>query len=186
MEVLHVTQTRNVKRIYSSKLYRNKPILPIYNTVMENYYGMTYDKSKGLVFAFPEAIYNRNKIIKDFIYWKVWGNQRNLLLAKYSYDEYYENLNNGIKVFSHLTVKEDSFSVLLLDIEYEKLFSMHRHVQNADMGPYWVDMDIRYEHDDKPLVLLNYDIEPIKIKRIVGTAKVNIKRKNKVDVSLRI
>jgi len=47
-------------------------------------------------------------------------------------------------------------------------------------------MDVRYEHDDKPLTLMNYDVEINRIKKIIGTAESSITKKNKIDVSLYI
>lgn len=185
MEVLHITATKNVSNIMRSKLLRNKPLLSVYNTIMENYYGHLYKKDKGLVFAFPESICNRDKIIKDFIYWKIWGHPRNIFLDKYEDDEVEEKKNIGINLFSDFKLKNEHFSILLLDVEYEDLFGYYLHVQTSGMGVFWTDMDYRYEHDDKPLVLLNYDINPKNIK-VIGTSEGIIGRNNKFNISLNI
>jgi len=168
MEVLHVTPTKNIKNIMKSKILRSKPILSQYDDVMNYEYGSDYDKEKGLVFGFPEDIYNRDKIIKDFAYWKTWGDVRNRFLLKYDDEEFIKLQEVGTKIFSHIKLKSTHFSILLLEIKYEPVFDRYKHQQTADMSSYWTDMETRYEHDDKPLVLINYDIELKNIKRIVG------------------
>jgi hypothetical protein len=52
------------------------------------------------------------------------------------------------------------------------------------MNPHWQDMDTRYEHNDKPLVLINYDVKPSAIKEIIGTANIDVKRNKKIDVNV--
>ncbi len=47
-------------------------------------------------------------------------------------------------------------------------------------------MDTRYEHNDKPLVLINYDIKPDKIKKVIGIGESTLNRNNKINVSLKI
>lgn len=185
MEVVHITQTGNLKSILSSKIYRNKPILKIYNEIMGSYYGDEYNIDKGLVFAFDECVSNRDKFIKDFVYWKMWGEPRNKFLDKFDDYELIKYQEIGANFFSNFNIKEDQFSILLLDVAYEDLFSMYLHAQTHDMSAYWSDMDLRYEHDNKPLVLLNYDIENIKIKKIIGTAVGRVE-KNKINVSLNL
>jgi len=186
MDVLHITATENIKSIMRSKILRNKPILSQYNDVMDNEYGTEYDKEKGLVFGFPESIYNRDKIIKDFAYWKTWGDARNRFLDKYDYNEFEKMQEEGTKIFSHIKPKSTYFSILLLDVEYELFFDRWLHHQSASMGPYWKDMEARYEHDDKPLVLINYDIELKNIKRIIGTIQSIVTKENKINTLLQI
>jgi len=170
----------------NSQILRKKPLLSKFNDIMRNYYNEDYDENKGLVFGFPESIHNRDKIIKDFIYWKTWGNDRNEVLNGYTDEEYIEMENIGLKIFSHLKVKADHFSILLLDIKYDPFFDYYLHKQSIDMGTFWTDMDVRYEHDDKPLTLMNYDVNINKIKKVLGTAESIITKQNKIDVSLHI
>jgi hypothetical protein len=47
-------------------------------------------------------------------------------------------------------------------------------------------MDIRYEHCNKPLVLLNDDVKPGNIKRVIATGESIITRNKKIEVSLKI
>jgi hypothetical protein len=186
MEVLHVTPTSNVKSIIKSKIFRSKPILPIYNQIMSDYYDDEYDKDRGLVFGFPESIYNRDKIIKDFIYWKVWGSPRNIFLHKLSDEDYEKYKEFGYNLFKNFKIVEGHFSILLLNLDYEPIFDYYLHRQSYDMSEYWSDMDVRYEHNDKPLSLINYDVDKTKIKRILGTAELSISKNNKLNISLKI
>ena len=186
MEVLHITATENIKNIMNSKIFRCKPILPQFDDVMEYEYNSDYDKEKGLVFGFPESIYNRDKMIKDFAYWKTWGDIRNRFLIKYDDLEFEKIKEEGPKVFSYIKPKSTYFSILLLDVKYEPFFDRYRHVQTADMGPLWVDMEARYEHDDKPLVLMNYDVEINNIKRVIGTVQSIVTKENKINTLLQI
>lgn len=186
MEVLHITPSKNVKSIMKSKMYRCKPILPQYNNVMEREHGSDYDKEKGLVFGFPESIYNRDKMIKDFAYWKTWGDVRNEVLLKYDDNKWIKMQEEGPKVFSYIKLKSTYFSILLLEIKYDPFFDKYVHVQNAEMSSYWTDMETRYEHDDKPLVLMNYDIEVKNIKRVVGTVQSIVTKENKINTLLQI
>ena len=86
----------------------------------------------------------------------------------------------------NVSSKSFHFSVLLIEVEHEEIFDWYVHQQSADMGVLWEDMDVRYEHNDKPLNLLNYDVKPNQIKRVIGTGESVLKRNNKIEVSLNI
>ena len=47
-------------------------------------------------------------------------------------------------------------------------------------------MELKYEHDDKPLALVNYDIKSNNIIKIIGTGQSIITKNNKIDTSLHI
>ena len=113
MEVLHITPTENIKNIMKSKIFRRKPVLSQFDKVMNDEYNSDYDKEKGLVFGFPESIYNRDKIIKDFAYWKVWGDVRNRFLDKYDDPDFIKMQEEGPKIFLHIKPKSTHFSILL-------------------------------------------------------------------------
>ena len=185
MDALHVTLSKHVPSIMKNGILRSKPILEKYDELMERNYGSEYDKDKGMVFGFPETINHRDRIIKDFFYWKTWGDIRNRFLKPYDYNQYNKLQEMGTKVFSHIKLIPLYFSVLLIDVPYEETFDFYIHHQSADMGVFWEDMDIRYEHNDKPLNLLNYDVRPDQIKKVIGTGE-SILNKNKIDVLLNI
>lgn len=185
MDVLHITPTRNLKSIMRSKIFRSKPILSQYDDIMQYYYPTEYDAEKGLVFGFPETIKHRDRIIKDFIYWKTWGEDRNKILCSLKDEEFINLQNEGLKIFSHLKLKRCHYSILLLDIDHEPLFDYYLHEQSA-AGEFFKDMDVRYEHNDKPLVLMNYDVPKCRIKRVFGTAESFINKRNKIDVTIRV
>jgi len=181
-----MTLSKNIPSIMKNGILRSKPILEKYDELMEENYGVGYDKDKGMVFGFPETINHRDRIIKDFFYWKTWGDIRNRFLKPYDYNQYSKLQEIGIKAFSHIKLKPFYFSVLLIDVDHEETFDWYLHRQSADMGVLWEDMDVRYEHNDKPLTLLNYDVRPDKIKKVIGTGESVLKRNNKIDVLLNI
>ncbi|MFW9871699.1 MAG: hypothetical protein ACFFG0_01265 [Candidatus Thorarchaeota archaeon] len=170
MKVLHITPERNLNSIFKNGIFRNKPILDQYNEVMEYIYGKEYNKEKGLIFCFPEEINRRDKYIVDFGYWKSWGDIRNRYLLKFDYEQYKKVEEIGPLIFKNLKPVLDKLKILLLDIKKEEWFCYHKHLQTSSMGNLWTDMDTRYEHSEKPLILLNYDVKPDKIK-VIGTVE---------------
>ena len=149
MELIHITQTKNVESIMKNGILRCKPSLPQYADIMEEEYGNDYDKDRGLIFCIPEEINRRDKYIKDFFYWKTWGDDRNIFI-KNNIDKYDDINEDGPKVFSHIKPKPLYFSIILLDIPDEPILKKYHHVQTHTIDPLWSDMDIRYEHNQKP------------------------------------
>lgn len=185
MDVLHITPEKNMDSIFKYGILRNKPLLLQYNEIMEELYGNEYDIERGLVFCFPEEVSRRDKFIKDFSYWKAWGDVRNRILDQFSYEEFIKYQEIGCNFFSDVKPKLERLKILLLDIEYEDFFTYYKHAQFHSMRNYWTNMDGRYEHDDKPLVLVNYDIKPSKIKRVVGSVESFYERGN-INITLDI
>jgi hypothetical protein len=186
MDILHITQTKNVPSIIKNGIFRSKPLLPQYDEVMKEDYGSNYDCEKGLVFGFPENINQRNRYIKDFFYWKTWGEKRNIFLDDCDYDQFTKCQEIGSDVFSHIKITPVYFSVILINIPYHPLYGWYQHEQSHTMNVFWSNMDTRYEHNDKPLVLINYDIKPDKIKKVIGIGESTLNRNNKINVSLKI
>lgn len=186
MDVLHITQTKNVPSIMENGIFRSKALLPQYDELMKEDYGSNYDCEKGLVFGFPENINQRNRYIKDFFYWKTWGEKRNIFLNNCDYDQFTKCREIGPDVFSHIKITPVSFSVILINIPYRPLYGWYQHEQSHTMNVHWSNMDTRYEHNDKPLVLINYDIKPDRIKKVIATGESTLNRNNKINVSLKI
>ena len=185
MDVLHLTPERNISSIMKNGVLRSKPLLTQYNGVMESLYGDKYDKNKGLVFCFPEGISKRDKYIKDFCYWKTWGDIRNRCLESLDWEDFIKYQELGYKFFNRVKPPLQRLKVLLLDIKFEDFFTHYRHMQTHLMSNYWTDMDERYEHGEKPLVLVNYDIKPERIKRVIGTVE-SFCEKGKINITLDI
>jgi len=186
MDVLHITQTKNLKSIMKYGILRTKPLLDQYETIMEEEFGEEYDVKRGMVFGIPETIDRRDKYIKDFLYWKTWGDKRNIFLdgvEREIYDKYQEI---GPKVFSHIKITPAQFTILLINIPHHPVYDKYAHAQYNSMGVLWSDMDTRYEHYRKPLVLVNYDIGPQHIKHVIGTGETRISRNEKIEVSLKM
>ena len=185
MDILHVTQTKNVDSIMKHGIQRCKPLLDQYDDVMEKEYGSDYDKDRGLVFCIPEGTVRRDKYLKDFFYWKTWGDDRNRFMDKY-WDKIDDLREDGPKTFSRIKSQSLYFSILLITLPTETILDRHCHAQFNSMGPLWKDMDTRYEHYSKPLALVNYDIESKYIKRVVGTGQSIVTKDNKINTLLRI
>lgn len=167
-------------------IFRSKPLLSQYDRIMEEDYSENYDKDEGLVFGIPENLNRRDKYIKDFCYWKTWGEPRNIFLKDTDWNQYDKCQEEGPKVFSQLKISTIDFSILLVDIPFVWTYDEYIHEQSIEMGVLWKDMDARYEHKNKPLILINYDIEPDRIKEVIGTGESKLSRNNKIDVSLKI
>ncbi len=186
MDVLHITQTKNIPNIIKNGILRSKPLLSQYDRLMKEDYEDGYDEDKGLIFGIPENIDRRDKYIKDFCYWKTWGEPRNLFLHNSSYNQYSKYEEMGTKTFSHIKITPIDFSVLLVEIPFMWTYDHYIHGQSTWMGVLWDDMDVRYEHENKPLVLINYDIKPKNIKKVIATGESVLKRNNKIDIRLSI
>lgn len=186
MNILHITQTKNVESILKNGILRCKPLLSQYGDIMEEEYESEYNKERGLVFCIPEEIDRRDKYIKDFFYWKTWGDDRNRFICKN--EDIFDKLEEGYKVFSHIKSEPIQFSIFLLDIPEETILTKYYHAQYNSMGDYslWKDMDTRYEHDYKPLALVNYDINADNIKKIIGIGESILTKDNKINTLLQI
>jgi len=186
MDVIHITQTKNVSSIMKKGILRCKPLLSQYDEIMKYEYGANYDADKGLVFGISESTNRRDKYIKDFFYWKTWGDKRNIVLYGYDDKQFTKYQEMGPKTFSHIKITPIQFSVLLIDIPNKPIYDIYRHEQSNCMGEYWSDMDSKYEHRNKPLTLINYDVEPKNIKKVIATGESVLKRNNKIDIRLSI
>jgi len=185
MDILHITPEKNIPSIMKNGIRRSKPLLSQYNRVMKYLYDDEYDEKKGLIFCFPEEIFKRDKYIKDFCYWKTWGEIRNRILHPLNDEDFIKHQELGCNYFYGVKPKLQRLKILLLDIKFEDFFTYYNHVQTHLMSNYWSDMDERYEHCSKPLVLVNYDIKPDSIKRVVGTVE-SFLEKGKINTTLEI
>ncbi len=185
MDVIHITETKNIPSIMKYGILRSKPILDQYDKLMARDYGSEYDHNKGLVFGMPEGVTQRDRYIKDFSYWRAWGRNRNIFLDC-DYHQYNMYQEIGPKVFSHIKILPIHFSVMLIDIPFHPFYDWYCHAQFNNMGILWSDMDVRYEHDDEPLVLINYDVKPEKIKRVIGTGEAVVGRNKRIDIVLKM
>lgn len=185
MNILHITQTKKLESIMKNGILRCKSLLSQYDNIMEHEYKSEYNKDRGLIFCIPEEIERRDKYIKDFFYWKTWGDNRNKFLCKND-DKFDIFQDEGYNVFSYIKLESIQFSILLLDIPEETILIKYYHAQYHSMGSLWGDMDTRYEHYSKPLALINYDISPDNIKRVVGTGQSIVTKDNKINTLLQI
>jgi hypothetical protein len=177
-EVLHITPTANLRSIFKKGLLKCKPLLPQFRNLMIEELGSKYSENKGLIFTIPESISERDKYLHDFGYWRQWGTPRNIMIETI-FKDLRENDNTwdyiqdkGSNLFSYLKVQEQLFSILLIKLDKEETVDC-THAQYNEMGKSWEDMNVRYEHYEQPLVLVNEDISPQKLK-VIGSLKVEI------------
>jgi hypothetical protein len=181
MKAVHVTKTRSLNSILKYGIIRSKPLLTHYEDLMKKDYGSEYAIERGLVFSFAydDA---EEKFFNHFVYWDMWGKPRNELLTDIDYKTYWDMNEVGPKVFSRVQPIEESYTAILIEIPDHPLYDRYMHQQSHDMSPVWADMEKRYEHNDKSLVLINYDVHPRYIKGVLGTANGMVNKEKKIDV----
>jgi len=190
MDVLHVSLNSNREKILKEGVKRRPPFLDQFTDLMVTSLKGKYSKKNGLVFTFPEACPYRDKYLRDFVYWKVWGHPRNLLLDKLGLKdmdymtEWADLKEKGPTIFNRIIPREEEFVIFKINLNNELIVEC-LHGQYTTMSPLWSDMDSRYEHNDKPLVLVNEDIEPQKIK-VIGRIQTIVSHSHRVDVILDI
>jgi len=182
-EVLHVTNTVNLKSIFEKGLLCSKPSLEHHETHAKEDF-CNYNK-RGLIYTIPYGCNEMDKFLKDTAYWKVWGRPRNDALH-ITHDDYIKYMNDGYKYFETMenqSTYEDHFSVLSIEVPDFLETSEWLHYQAHDMSSYFNDMDCSFEHADKPLFMFN---ENLKYKmKVVGTIETEKKRNKKIEVNLR-
>lgn len=178
MKAVHVTLTRNLESIRANGIFRTPPVLDQYNEVMARDYE-DYDPKVGLVFGFLLDDHEE-KWFKHFAYWKVWGNPRNLAIG--DFEHWDRVLETGPSIFKNVPYTDAHLTAMIIDIPYNDLYGHYLHCQSYDMNPQWNDMEERYEHNDKPLALINYKVPPSCIKCLIGTAETVLTKTGKVDI----
>lgn len=186
MKAIHITPTRNIESIKAQGIFRAVPLLDQYTRLMKRDY-KDYDPERGLVFAFPLDL-NLAKWMKDFAYWKVWGNPRNECIRDQwdSHELFDKLLEIGPAAFSHIIPKDEHLTALLIDIPDNPLYGWYHHAQYHDMNTHWNDMETRYEHNDKPLVLINFDVSPDQVIKQIGTVETVLSKSRKVDTIINL
>ena len=189
MDVLHVSLSSNTASIMRGGIKRYRPLLPQFERLMNEELKERYSEAEGLVFTFPEAVLKRDKYLKDFAYWKVWGDPRNKMLFEYEKRNIpHEALQEGgTYIFDGIIPQEKEFTIFKATLDNEVVVECI-HSQNAFMNgnPYWLDMDSRYEHEDKHLILVNETILVCKVE-IIGRMWTIVSQSGKrVDVALNI
>ena len=186
MKVLHISSKRNKESILKHGILKRPPFLEQFKSYLEERLGRDYVHKEGIVFCMPEDLIRRDKYIKDFIYWKVWGHPRNVLIdALYKKHEYELLQESGPKLFKSIKIKEDDFHIYEIDLNCNFTIVPCYHGQFHSMSKVWDDMDSRYEHGMKPLSLVNNNISPNRFK-IVGDVKVILNKKERVNILLNI
>jgi hypothetical protein len=90
----------------------------------------------------------------------------------------------GPSAFRSIIPAPEHLTALVIDIPDHDRYGWYRHQQDHAMNPQWNDMEERYEHNDKPLVLINYNVKPSCIKYQIGTAETVLSKSGKVDIMM--
>lgn len=186
MKVLHISPSKNTESILKYGILKSSPFLSQFKEFLERHLGEKYNHKEGVIFSIPEDVLTRDKYIKDFVYWKVWGHPRNVLLDTLYKKYYYADiLDSGPSIFKFIKPEEEEFTIFEADIDDKFTTVSCIHGQFHNMSSLWNDMDNRYEHIDKPLVLINDNIPSYKLK-IIGQARTLSNKNGIIDVSLSI
>jgi len=183
VEVLHATPTRNVPNIEKYGIQCTRPLLPQFEEYA-GYYIKDYDKSLGLIFTIVEGQNLQNKYLKDFSYWRMWGNPRNKILDKLGVEGWEKVCNIGSSFFKNLVPVEEHFTILsvsVLDDTKSTICVHNQSVGKEGMNDLFGNMDPQYEHNDKVLMLFN---QPLFQFKVVGSMNVTVKRNSKISISL--
>jgi hypothetical protein len=183
MEAVHITPTRNIPSIMANGILRSPPILTQYNKVMSRDYGAEYDPKVGLVFGFTLDDHEE-KWFQHFAYWKVWGNPRNIAVGNMDWEYWNRLLETGPSAFRSIIPEAEHLTALVIDVPDHPKYGWYTHAQDHNMNRHWNDMEERYEHNDKPLVLINYDVKPSCIKYQIGTAETGLSKAGKIDITM--
>lgn len=183
IEVLHITNTVNLKSIFEKGLLCAKPSLEHHEKYAKKWFVDYHER--GLIYTIPYGCNKMDKYLKDTAYWKIWGRPRNDAL-EISHDEFSKHLNDGPKYFEKMEKQltyEEHFSVLSIEVSDDVERLETTHLQTHYMNSYYVDMDCSFEHEDKPLFMFN---ENLKYKtKVIGTIETQRKRNKRIEVNLR-
>ena len=186
MKILHISPSKNTESILKYGILKRPPFLSQFKEFLELHLREKYNHKEGIIFSIPEDVLTRDKYIKDFIYWKVWGHPRNVLLDTLYKKYYYADiLDSGPSIFKSIKLEEEEFTIFEADIDDNFTTVSCIHAQFHCMSPVWDDMDSKYEHEDKPLVLINDNIPSYKLK-IIGEAKTLNNKNKRIDISMNI
>jgi hypothetical protein len=187
MKAVHITRYNHIEGIKKHGIKRGIPLLSQYDKLMKKDYRAKYDPKKGLVFAIGLDS-NIERFVKDFAYWDMWGKPRNIAIKDNWCDTYKEFdilREMGTKAFSSIPLSTNLYIPLLIEVPDHPLYDgWYKHQQSNDMEVHWNNMDTRYEHNDKPLVLINHDVPVKNIICRIGTASTSVWRNNRINVSV--
>jgi hypothetical protein len=186
MKAVHITRHHHIEGIKKHGIKRGIPLLTQYDDIMKQDYGANYDPNIGLIFAIGLDS-KIERVIKHFAYWDMWGKPRNIAIKDYwgTTNKKFDALREiGTKAFDTIPLSTNLYIPLLIEVPDHPLYGWYNHKQANDMNVHWNNMDTRYEHDDKPLVLINHDVPVKNIICRIGTASTSVWRNNRIDVSI--
>ncbi len=170
MNCIHITETKNLLSI------KKHGILPIRAYLSEHQEFLKSDLGTDKVVYSTLLKGSKNRIEKyfqDFIYFKLWGKPRNLFLKNQKWENEESVYRTDFKILMC------NFAILKFQINDEtEKYVYGLHQQDSTMYGL-AEMDDRFAHDDKPLIILPRIIKASEIK-LVGEAIPKV-RNNKVE-----
>lgn len=176
INILHVSPVKNKDSILKYGLIGQEPLLgDVFKDQMP-------DRSKGAVFGLREGSDKQDKYLQDAAYWKIWGDPRNIFLKDMDYELYCRYQEQGVTTFNHIKTEVTNFAVFEVEI-IDEFTTFCYHLQYQEMGLYWLDMNTRYEHFKKPLIVVNDSIKREQIK-LVGSITVDMDKRGNINTNL--
>jgi len=168
MYCIHVTEKKNLHSIKKFGLLPTKSFL--HSSLMKS----KFKTDKVIYLTKVETRENIRKYIEDFVYCKLWIHPRHSFMRKNKIN----TSDEENKVYSHYFKLEPRiFSILSIDFIPRGKYIIGTHEQSDFFG--LKDIDERFTHDDKPLIIAPKKIAPIQIKEI-GNAYPVI-RNNRIE-----
>jgi len=190
MKLLHITESKNISPIKEKGILGAVPSLPHHREWLEGHYGEEKVKNNGCIYTIPEYLIQRDRYLKDFAYWKVWGQPRNERLKELTESKNYKYWHWGeynTDTCKDIKIEEKCFKILEFIISEKRYSSCAEaiHIQDhcEKANKYWDNMDSRYEHDDKLMPVLLGD-KVIKNWKIIG--KMQVYNGKKINILLTI
>jgi hypothetical protein len=167
MRCIHITEKKKLNSIKKCGLIPQEPHLPSHTEIFKRRL-----KSKTVVYLLQyENRIRLEKFAKDFVYFRLWGTPRNL------WGGTNENWNEIYDKFWKIEFK--IFSILSIQIDPDKTKHMLANHEQDNTMPLMQDMDMRFGHNDEPLLITPCKIKPIQIS-VIG-AIYPVIRNNKIE-----
>ena len=153
MKILHLTESRNISSIKRYGLLPSKVKLEHHlSTFKES--GLRGNK---VLYGWLDSEKNK-KFSRDMIYCKQWIDKRNEICGPYeTQEECFDFSKDKTQYFC-----EKSYTLLLVEVSRKQIIDgdfIHEQIQSDSKYNSLFQMDSRFEHDDKILILVKVKIK---------------------------